>query len=74
MDKVRELYRILNEEDRHVVPDQVEISLFRVEFHGKAPHISDRIRGASTSGHRGESREDRSDGRRVAQEFGPRQI
>lgn len=43
MDKVRELMRILNEENRGVIPDEVENALFGIEFGGEAADITHRI-------------------------------
>lgn len=51
MDQIRELDRILNEEDRDVVADQVPVALSRVELHGEAPHVARRIYRSRAAGH-----------------------
>jgi hypothetical protein len=58
VNKVRELHRILDEEHRDVVADQVPIALFGVELHGEAAHVARRIDRACAAGHGGKARED----------------
>lgn len=43
MDKVRELMRVLYEENRGVISDEVENALFGIEFGGEAADITHRV-------------------------------
>ena len=45
VDDVGELDAVLDEEDRHVVADQVERALVGVELHREAPGVADRVGG-----------------------------
>ena len=51
--------RILNEEDRNVVADQVPIAFLGIELHGKAAHVARHVGRALVAGHRREAHEDR---------------
>ena len=44
MDEVGEADRILDKEDRHVISDEVENSLIRVEFDRKSPYVACEVR------------------------------
>ena len=46
VNQVGKFYRVLNEEHRDVVADDVPIALLGVELDGKTPHVSRKIRGA----------------------------
>ena len=70
MDKVGELHRILDEEHRDVVADQVEIALVGIELHGEAAHVARRVDRARAARHRREAREDLGPLARVLQERG----
>ena len=59
MDEIGKLYRILDEEHRNVIANQIPIALFRVELHRKSPHVARSIDRAGTSRHGGEAREKR---------------
>ena len=60
MDQVREFDRVLNEEDRDVVADQIPVAFGRIEFDREAAHVARRI-------HRtGPAR----DGREAGEQFG----
>ncbi len=56
---VRKLDRVLHEEHRHIVGDQVVVTFFSIEFCGKAAHVTWYIHGAPASRHSGEPCEDR---------------
>jgi hypothetical protein len=43
MHEVRELHRILNEEDGNVVADDIPVALVRVEFGRESTNITDRV-------------------------------
>lgn len=43
VDEVGELDRVLNEEYRHVVADEIEIAFFGVELDGEAAHVANGI-------------------------------
>ena len=44
VNQIGELDRILNKKDRDIVPDDVPITLLRVELHGETAHIPGEIR------------------------------
>ena len=43
MDQVRKLHRVLDEEHRDVVADEVPVALVGVELHGEAAHVARRV-------------------------------
>ena len=43
VDEVGELHRVLDEEDRDVVADQIPVALVGVELHGEAAHVARRV-------------------------------
>ncbi len=57
MHQVRELHRILDEEYRDVVADQVPVAFFGIELDGKAAHITRGVHRAGAAGHGGEAGE-----------------
>ncbi len=57
VDEVRELDRVLNEEHRHVVADQIEVAFISEEFHRKAAHVTHGIAGTPWPLHRGKAHE-----------------
>ena len=57
VDQVRELDRVLNEEDRDVVADDVPVALLGVELHGKAAHVAREVGRAFIAGDRREAHE-----------------
>lgn len=59
VDDVGELDRVLDEEHRDVVADQIEDTLTGVELRREAPGVPDRVRGAARAQHGGEAHEDR---------------
>ena len=59
VDEVGELDRVLDEEDRHVVADEVEVALVRVELHGEAAHVAREVGRAARAGDGREAHEDR---------------
>lgn len=59
VDEVGELDRVLDEEHRHVVADQVEVAFVGVELHREAAHVAHRIGGAARPLHGGEAHEHR---------------
>ncbi len=70
MDQVGELHRVLDEEHRDVVADQVEVALVGIELHGEAAHVARRVDRAGAARHRREAREDLCPFARVLQERG----
>ena len=59
MDEIGKLDRILDEENRDVVADEVEIALVRIEFDSKAAHVAGHISGPRAAG----------DGRETGKDF-----
>ena len=57
--EVRKLHRILNEEDRDVVPDEIPIPFIRVELHREPTHVPGGVGRASFAENGRESDEDR---------------
>jgi hypothetical protein len=47
MDNIRELYRILNEKDRNIVPDYIPVPFLGIKFDGEPSDVSDGIRTSS---------------------------
>ena len=59
MDQVGKLDRVLNEENRNVVADQIKVAFFRIEFDGKSANIARQIGRSTGSGHGREADKDR---------------
>jgi hypothetical protein len=59
MHQIRKLHRVLNEEDRDIVADEVPVAFVRVEFHGETPHVARRVRRATLADYRREAGEHR---------------
>ena len=59
--QIGKLHRILDEEDRHVVADQIPGALIGIELDGKAAHIACRVDRASFASHGGKAHEHRRD-------------
>ncbi len=57
MDQVGELHRVLDEEDRDVVADQVEVAFLGVELHREAAHVARQVDRAGAAGHGREAHE-----------------
>ena len=74
VDQVGELDRVLDEEHRDVVADQIEVSLLRVELHGEAADVPGRVARACAARHGGEAREDRRPLLGILQERRARQL
>ncbi len=74
VDEVRELDAVLDEEDRHVVADQIPVALPGVEPHGESPDIPSSIRRTPGTGHGRESHEGRACRRRCRRGSGRRSI
>jgi hypothetical protein len=70
VDQVGELDRVLNEEDRDVVADEVEVAVVGVELDGEAADVAGGVGRAAEAGDRREAGEDRGPLRRVAEELG----
>jgi hypothetical protein len=58
MDEVRKPYRVLNEEDRHVVADQIPDALIRIKLDGEASDVARRISRFARPGDGREANED----------------
>ena len=72
VDQVGELDRILDEEHRDVVADDVPIAFLRVELDGEAAHVAWRVDRAGTAGDGGKAREHRGLHADFAQHLGAR--
>ena len=59
MNQIGKFHRILDEEHRDVVADQIPIALIRVELHRETAHIARRVGRATLAGHGRESDEHR---------------
>ncbi|MNS85587.1 hypothetical protein D3C72_1194550 [compost metagenome] len=57
--QVRKLHRVLDEEDRHVVADQVPVAFVGIELDGKAAHVARGVLGPPLARHRGKAHEHR---------------
>ena len=57
VDEVGELDRVLDEEHRDVVADEVPVALLRVELHGEAADVAGQVGRALVAGHRREADE-----------------
>jgi hypothetical protein len=57
MDQVGKLDRVLDEENRDIVADDVPVALLRVELHGETPDIPREVDRALASGDGGKSDE-----------------
>ena len=55
VDEVGELDRVLDEEDRDVVADEVPVALLRVELHGEAAHVAGEVERALAARRRSRS-------------------
>jgi hypothetical protein len=70
VNQIGELDRVLDEEDGHVVADEVEVTLFGVELDGEAANVADGVGRTARTDDRRESHEHRRLDRRVLQEPG----
>ena len=59
VNEVRELDRVLNEEHRHVVADQIEVAFIGVKLHRKSAHVTHGIARATRPLDGGKAREHR---------------
>jgi len=71
MIKIGEFKRVAKKEDRSVVADQIPITLFGIEFNGKATYITLSIRGPALTGNRGKASEKFSFLTNLRKNFGP---
>jgi hypothetical protein len=58
MNDVRELHRILNEEDGNVVSNDIPVTFIGIEFHSEASNVANGIRGPTAAEHSGKAQED----------------
>jgi hypothetical protein len=72
VDEIRELHRVLDEEDGDIVSHEVEVPLVGVELDREAPHVARQIARAPRARHRGEAHEHRRLPRGILEERGPR--
>jgi hypothetical protein len=70
VDEVREAHGVLDEEDRDVIPHEIEIPLLGVELHGEAAHVPAEVGRAARADDRGEAHEHRRLLRGVVEEGG----
>ena len=59
VDQVGKLHRVLDEEDRDVVADQIPVALVGVELHREAAHVARGVGRAALAEHGREADEDR---------------
>jgi hypothetical protein len=71
MDQIGELDRVLDEKDRHVVPDQIEDPLFRVELDGEPADVASQVGRAPRARDCREPDEHRGPHARVLKKSGP---
>ena len=71
---VRELDRVLDEEDRNVVPNHVPVAGAGVELDGEAAHVTGQVGGALVPGHGGEPDERRRAQARLVEQVGPGEV
>jgi hypothetical protein len=71
VDEVGELDRVLDEEDRHVVADQVPVPLAGVELHREPAHVARQVGRPLVAGHGGEPHEHRRAQPGLAERVGP---
>jgi len=57
MDEIGELHRVLDEEHRDVVADEVPVSFVGIELNSKPPDVPGRVGRAAFTGHRGKAHE-----------------
>ena len=74
VDQVGELDRVLDEEDRDVVADEVPVALLGVELHGEAAHVAGEVGRALVAGDGGEADEDRRLLALALEEVGPGEV
>src|SRR5688572_11114639 len=48
--QIRELHRILDEEDRHVVADQIPVTLIGIELDGESTYVAGRVLRSTLTG------------------------
>ena len=70
MDQIGELDRVLDEEHRDVVADQIEVAFLGIELDGEAAHVARQVDRAGAAGDGGEPHEDLGLLLRVLQEAG----
>src|ERR1700722_9780794 len=59
MDEVRKLHRVLNEEDRNIVADQVPVAFIGIELDRESPHVACSVDRAALASDSGKPHEDR---------------
>ena len=72
VDEIGELDRVLDEEDRNVVADEIPVALLGVELDGEAAHVARRVDRAGAAGHGREPGEDRRPLADLGQDLGGR--
>ena len=70
MHEVGELHRVLDEEHRDVVADEVEVAFLGIELHGESAHVARRVDRTRAARHRREADEDLGAPVRILQEIG----
>jgi hypothetical protein len=70
VDQVGKLDGVLDEEDRDIVPDEVEIPLLRVELDGEAADVTREVARSTGARHRREANEDGRPERGILKELG----
>ena len=74
MDEIRELHRVLDEEHRDVVADEIPVAFVGVELDGEAAHIARRVGRAAFAGDRREAHEYRRALAGFGEDRGARQL
>ncbi len=70
VDEVGELHRVLDEKDRDVVADQVEIAFLGIEFGGETAHVAGQVARPGAAGDGRDAHKDRNLLARTLQEIG----
>ena len=70
VDQVGELDGVLDEKDRDIVPDEVEIPLLRIELDGEAADVTREVARSTGARHRREANEDGRPERGILKERG----
>ena len=74
VDEVGELDRVLDEEHRDVVADEVPVALLRVELHREAAHVAGEVERALVAGDGREAHERRGPLARPLEQVGPGEV
>jgi hypothetical protein len=74
VDQIRKLHRILDEEHRDVVADEIPVAFVRIELDGEPAHVTRRVGGTALAGHRRKAHEHRRALAGLGKDRCPRQL